>query len=449
MKKLSAHFLTFIGFALLVGCASQTESDESASSTLQETATAFVNVNVVPMDQERVLEGQTVLVRGDRIAEVGAAGEVDVPDEARQIEADGQYLMPGFAELHGHIPNPNSQPTYTNNVLFLYLSNGVTTVRGMQGRSGQLELRERANTGEILSPTLYLAGPPFTGNSVDGPDDAEQMVREQKKAGWDYLKVLEGMSAEEYDAMAKTAQEVEIPFVGHVPNDVGLIPVLEAGQETIDHLDGYIQYLNGTEREVPEQELQEVVERTKEANVCVIPTMALWETLQGTAALETLETMAGLEYMPADLVGDWTESHRRRLDDVDQSTAQQVVDNRMRLLTAMSEGDACILFGTDSPQQFSVPGFSIHREIQRMEDAGMTPYEILVSGTRAVGEYFSDKDDFGIVAEGQRADLILLEANPLQDTGHLEQRAGVMVRGQWLPEAEIQQGLQDIAGSQD
>lgn len=449
MNRLSVGFLCITAVTFLIGCGSQTQEGESAVSASQETVTAFTDVNVLPMDRERVLEGQTVIVRGDRIAEVGPAGDVAVPDGAREIDGQGQYLVPGFAELHGHIPNPNSQPSYTNDILFMYLANGVTTVRGMQGRSGQLELRKQANAGEILSPTLYLAGPPFTGNSVDGPDDARRMVRDQEEAGWDYLKVLEGMSAGEYDAMAQTARRVEIPYVGHVPNDVGLARVLEAGQETIDHLDGYMQYLNGAEREVPEQELQEVVQRTNEAGVCVVPTMALWETLQGTAALETLETMAGLEYMPPDLVNDWTESHRRRLDDVDESTAQQVIENRMRLLTVMNEGDACILFGTDSPQQFSVPGFSIHREIQRMEEAGMTPYEILASGTRAVGEYFSDKDDFGTVAAGQRADLILLGANPLEDIGHLEQPAGVMVRGQWLSEAEIQQGLEEIARSYD
>ncbi len=443
MKQIAYLSLIF-ALAVAAGCESRPAPDESMPAEDQNVK-AFVNANVLPMDEERVLEGHTVVIRGDRIAAVGPAADVEIPDGAQEIDAEGQYLMPGFAELHGHIPNPNEQPEYTDNVLLLFVANGVTTVRGMQGRPGQLELRDRANSGEVLSPTLYLAGPAFTGNSVDGPEDAEQMVREQSEAGWDYLKVLEGMSTDEYNAMASTAREVGIPFVGHVPTDVGLLRVLEADQETIDHFDGYIEYLDGAEREVPEDALQEVVQRTNDADVCVIPTMALWETLMGTAQVEALSGLEGLEYVPPDMVSDWTERQRERLKDVNEARAQQIIDNRMRLLTAMNEGRACILFGTDAPQQFSVPGFSIHREIERMEDAGMTPYQILVSGTRAVGEYFSGKDDFGTIAEGQRADLILLEANPLEDAGRIEQRAGVMVRGRWLPEAEIQERLEETA----
>jgi imidazolonepropionase-like amidohydrolase len=122
-----------------------------------------------------------------------------------------------------------------------------------------------------------------------------------------------------------------------------------------------------------------------------------------------------------------------------------VIDNRMRLLKAMSDGGVKILKGTDAPQQFSVPGFSLHRELLRMREAGMTPEQILVSGTRRVGEYFAASDRFGTVAPGQRADLLLLTADPLADVANLTKRAGVMVRGRWLSEADIQKRLAEIA----
>ena len=254
---------------------------------------AFVNVNVIPMTGERVIEGQTVLVRDGRIATIGAAGEVSVPEDARRVDGEGRYLIPGWAEMHGHIPSPASDPSFTENVLFLYLANGVTTVRGMQGRPGQLALRERANSGRIYSPSLYLAGPPFTGGSVGSPEEARQMVRQQKRDNWDLLKVLEGMSREEYDAMAETAREVEMPFAGHVPNGIDLLHVIESGQETIDHLDGYIEHLNGEEGPVDEAQLEGVVRQTREAGVGVVPTMALWEVLQGAATLPSLTGMDG------------------------------------------------------------------------------------------------------------------------------------------------------------
>ena len=125
--------------------------------------------------------------------------------------------------------------------------------------------------------------------------------------------------------------------------------------------------------------------------------------------------------------------------------ARQWAANRNRVLKALADGGAGVLMGTDSPQIFSVPGFSLHREMEAMAQAGMTPWQILVSGTRNVGEYFRGKDTFGTVAVGRRADLLLLNRNPLEDTAHVADRAGVMVRGRWIPEAEIQAGLAELA----
>ncbi|HEX2093150.1 MAG TPA: hypothetical protein VHG28_12135, partial [Longimicrobiaceae bacterium] len=166
---------------------------------------AFTHVTVLPMDTSRTLPDQTVLVRGDRIVQVGPSARVRVPAGARVIDGRGKFLMPGLAEMHGHIPPPQAPQEYTESVLFLYLANGITTVRGMLGAPNQLPLRERAARGELLSPTLYLAGPSFNGSSVSSPEEAVRMVRQQKAEGWDLLKVHPGLTRAEYDAMARTA----------------------------------------------------------------------------------------------------------------------------------------------------------------------------------------------------------------------------------------------------
>lgn len=415
--------------------------------------TAFVDVNVLPMTtgSERVLEDQTVLVRGEEIAEVGPAADVDVPSGARRIEGKGHYLLPGLAEMHGHVPAPSDQPAFTENVLLMYLANGVTTVRGMIGKPGQLKLRARANGGETLSPTLYLAGPPFTRNSVQSPEQARRMVRRQEEAGWDFVKVLAGagMSWAEYGAIAETAREEGIPFVGHVPSKVGLMRALEAGQQTIDHLDGYVDFVGGREKPLSEERLRRAVRKTQKAGTWVVPTMAFWETFVGAAALDGLTSYPELKYMPPEQVSQWTDRHRerRQAPDFDQAEAQRLVQSRLRVLKALHEGGARIIFGTDSPQQFSVPGFSVHREVKRMKDAGMTSYEILVTATRNVGRYLQEKDDFGTVEAGGRADLLLLEKNPLEGLSCLRDRVGVMTRGRWLPEDELQRRLQQIVAS--
>ena len=408
---------------------------------------AFVGVTVLPMDGRAPLPGQTVVVRGDRIVAVGPSAATTVPAGATRIDGAGKFLLPGLAEMHGHVPPPSAPAQLTEDVLLLYVANGITTVRGMLGAPGQLALRDRTEKGELVGPTLYLAGPSFNGQSIDSPEQAERRVREQKAEGWDLLKVHPGLTLAEYDAMANTAREVGMRFGGHVPADVGLLHAIDMGQETFDHLDGYIEYLRGDSAALDPARLADVVRRTRHAGAWVVPTMALWEVLQGTLPLDTLVAYPELRYMPPATVAQWTEAHRRRLADPqrDSVAARRVVTNRLVLLKALSDGGVRVLMGTDAPQQFSVPGFSLHRELQWMRAAGMTPAQILVSGTRAVGEYFRNEDRFGTVAAGQRADLLLVDGNPLDDLAMLTRRSGVMVRGRWLPEAEIQRRLAAIA----
>lgn len=408
--------------------------------------TAFVNVRVIPMDTERVLEGQTVLVEGDRIVAVGDSDGVEIPSGASVIDGEGRYLMPGLAEMHGHIPPPNQPAVVIEETLFLYLANGITTVRGMLGYPGQLELRERANRGDLASPSLYLAGPSFNGNTVSSPTQAEERVRAQGAEGWDLLKIHPGMSRASYDAMARTAHELGIRFGGHVPADVGLDHALDMQQETFDHVDGYVEALGGGTAPVNMMELNRLVQKTIQQEAWIVPTMALWETLFLTTPLEEMLAYDELKYVPQAAVDSWSNQYRSRASSgqYDPAASQAVIDLRMRVLGALSDAGARILMGTDAPQQFSVPGFSLHRELLVMAGAGMSPWQIMVSGTRNVGDYFAHKDTFGLVAEGHRADLLLLEGNPLDDISRIADHAGVMVRGTWYSRADIDARLASI-----
>jgi imidazolonepropionase-like amidohydrolase len=430
---------------LLLGCG---PSGTSGALTRPKAAeVAFVNVNVVPMDAERVLSDQTVIVRGAEIVQVGPAAKVKVPAGALRIDGRGKYLMPGLAEMHGHVPPPQAPKEFTEAVLFMYVANGVTTVRGMLGAPGQLELRERASRGELLSPTLYLAGPSFNGNSVSSPAQAAEMVRRQKREGWDLLKVHPGLTREEYDAMAKTAREVGIRFAGHVPAEVGLPHALAMGQETIDHVDGYVEHLGAEGAPLDEAKLAEAVRLTKKSGAWIVPTMALWETLMGVPSVERLMSYPELKYMPPQQVQAWEKAHRARqaAPQFDRRKAEQTAANRRRILKALYDGGVPVIFGTDAPQQFSVPGFSVHRETASMLEAGLTPYQIILTATRNAGEYYKDKARFGTVAAGQRADLVLVNGDPLKDVANVARRSGVMVRGRWLGEDEIQRRLAAIA----
>ena len=415
----------------------------AAALPLSADTLVFRNVNVISMTSTKVAANQSVVVTGGRIVSVSSKAKYG--EGAKVIDAKGKYLLPGLAEMHGHVPPMNAPNNLTEDVLFLYVANGITTVRGMLGHSGQLELREKANTSRIVSPTLYLAGPSFNGNSVNSTQEARDKVKQQKQEGWDLLKIHPGLTRDEYDAMADMAAREGIRFGGHVPAEVGLLHAIEKGQETFDHIDGYVEALNGDKGPVDAKQLAGLVKKSKDAGVWIVPTSALWEVLFSTIPLETLTAYPELKYAPPGAVDAWVKAYNNRLDQMPREAANNIIRNRVTILRELHKGGVEVLMGTDAPQQFSIPGFSLHRELLRMRDAGMSNYEILKSGTVNVGEYFKATDAFGTIEPGKRADLILLEANPLDDIANVSKIAGVMTRGKWLPRSEIDAGLAKIA----
>ncbi|WP_345915702.1 amidohydrolase family protein [Alkalimonas sp. NCh-2] len=404
------------------------------------------------MDSDQVLSNQRVLVKGDRIVAVAAAAELEIPQGATVIDGQGRYLLPGLAEMHGHVPPTvdfSGMPArYLDDVLLLYVAGGVTTVRGMLGHEHQLRLKDDIATGKRLGPTLYLAGPSFNQHTVTSPEQARERVRQHKSEGWDLLKIHPGLSLEQYQAIADEAKMQGIDFAGHVPEAVGVEQAIQLGSRTIDHLDGYMAALGGFDTPLTEQDMAELVALTKAHQVAVVPTQALWETIIGAADRELLESFDELKYMPTRVLSGW----RRYLDAASGAyytgeTAAIHAENRQRLLSALYQAGVTILMGTDAPQLFSVPGLSLRRELPLMAAAGMSHYDILRSGTVLVGEYFAEQDTFGLVKAGHRADLLLVDANPLDDLSALYQPAGVMVRGQWLSRAELDAKLAEIAAA--
>jgi len=419
---------------------------------------AFMEVNVLPMDSERVLRGQTVVVADGRIAALGPSASTRVPDGATRVDGRGKYLMPGLAEMHGHVPASRAD---AEEVLFLYVAAGATAVRGMQGHPSQLELEARIRSGEIVGPRLWLAAPSLSGNSAPDAATAERLVREAHAAGFDLLKVHEGLTAEAYDAIVRTATELGLPWGGHVSQHVGVAGALEAGQSTIDHLDDYIEAMqppgspalaaSGPDRQrllalhADEARIPELARATREAGVAVVPTQILWEVLRGARDPAALADRPENRYMPAETRAMWLERATGAYRNASREAAAREAALRQRLLKAMSDEGVLILMGTDAPQIFSVPGFSLHRELPLMVESGMTPYEVLRTGTVNVAQLFGIDDRAGTVAVGHNADLLLLEANPLEDIEAVAQTAGVVADGRWLSAEAIRDRLDAIA----
>lgn len=424
---------------------------------------AFINVNLVPFDRERILEGQTVIVRDGRIANIGPAANIKVPAGALKIDGRGKYLMPGLADMHVHL---SPAADLGGQQLQLFLANGVTTVRNMIGKPEHLQLRDRVTKGELLGPTIYTAGPPLLGNTVSTPEAAESAVVEQKKAGYDLIKVHEGLSPETYAAIVATAKRVGIPFAGHVTATVGLKRALEAQQTSIEHLDGYLQAMVADNSPVAggpsqivvgpvlehmdENKIPTLAAATRKAGVWNDPTLTLFKLIVSEAKAEDLSQWPELQYVPATMREAFTRQKQSTAGiPAPNSERQRYIQLRNKMLVALHKAGAKLLVGPDSPQFFLVPGFATHKELQSFVEAGLTPYEAIEAATRNPGEYFAEvmkvPRDFGTVEAGMRADLLLLDANPLDSVSNLSKRAGVMVRGRWLPESELRKMLENLA----
>ena len=424
----------------------------------------FQGANVIAMEADQVLTEQSVVVADGRIAAIGPAGDVAVPSGAIAIEAAGRYLMPGLAEMHGHVPGTDD-PQYLEDVLFLYVANGVTTVRGMQGRTGHLELRERIARHEIVGPRFITSGPALNGDAVNGPEEARQFVLEQAEAGYDFIKLLRGLSRAEFDAAVQAAVEAGTHVAGHVSEDVGVGRALEAGQATIDHLDGFPRYLlpESVDRStvdagfygvnlldlIDEDRIGLLAREAREAGVWIVPTntMIANVALSSPSAAE-LAARPQMAYLPRTLVQGWVESKERRVEDINSrpGDGQRLVELRQQIVKALHDEGVGLLLGSDAPQTFNVPGFSLQRELSAMVDAGLSPYEALHMGTVAPAEFFEAEDEFGRIAVGLAADLLLLANNPLEDIGASAHPLGVMVRGRWLDRGQLDAGLATIAG---
>lgn len=429
----------------MAGAAALVGTVACGGAEAQEVA-AFVGVTVVPMDAERTLPGHTVVVRDGRIVEVGPSAAVAVPGGAVRIDGRGKFLMPGLAEMHAHVPGPQAPPEAMEELMFLYVANGVTTIRGMLGAPSQLEVRDRLARGEMLGPTFYVGAPSLNGTSAPDSETAERLVRAHALAGYEFLKLHPGLSRATYDRMAAVAREVGITWAGHVSQEVGIDHTLATRQSTIDHLDGYLPAAMEPGR------MEALAAATREAGTWNVPTMYLWESFLSPEPAERWLALPEMRYVSQNQRDAWA---RQKAQMEAQQAGRPLAEReaeiaaRRRMLKGLADAGARLLMGTDSPQLFNVPGFALHRELEVMAASGLSPFQVLESGTRNVGRYVAEdlEEDgaFGTVAPGMRADLVLLDANPLEDVANVARRAGVMVRGRWLPEDDIRARLEAVA----
>ena len=410
-------------------------------------ATAFVHVNVVPMDRERVLRDQTVIVEGDRIAAIGR--DVAVPASATVIDGKGTaYLSPGLADMHTH--------SETRNDLAIYLANGVTTVLQMGGaRSSFLDsIVPAVNRGAIPGPHVYASflvdgSTDYNGFVIKTPAEARAIVGLAKTNGYDFMKVYVGLAPDVFDALADEGRKSGMPLVGHGVTAVRLERQLAEGQVLVAHAEEFF-YTFFTPPGVEETDTPPDTSRIPAA-------VALAKKYDATVTAD-LSTYAAIAHQiqHPDVVASFLArpestylSPNDRLAWQNSGYVKKTAKLEAKLaflrqlVKAMADAGVELVAGTDTPAVPGLlPGFSLHDDLDELEASGLTRFEALSTATRAPGTFIhrtKGGDPFGEVAPGYRADLILSTDDPLAKLSTLRAPLGVMVRGQWRDAAALRE----------
>ena len=400
--------------------------------------TAVEHVTVLPMDGRDSLANQTVLIRGSTIARVAPANQVSVPKGATRIDGSGLYLIPGLADMHVHPYDTDGLPSY--------LAYGVTTIAVMHGFPDVIDWRERIQRGQLVGPTIYTAGPTINGYpagnplfvSVEDPAGARAVVRQQHKAGYDFLKVYSMLNAPEYDAILAEARASGMPVFGHIPWSMGYRGVIERGQAAIAHVEEFFNV------GIKDSMFEDAVRLARRHGTAVTANLyAYAEMLRESADIPALLRDPEMRYhSPAGLSEKLPSSNRsQRGDQAGFDSFLRRQQPRMRRLVKMLFDAGVPVFGGTDTETFGFPGQSLLGELHELVLAGLTNYQALECVTRLPGQFIAShlrgEQRFGTVSEGSRADLVLLEANPVRDLDNLARVRGVLTRGRWHSAAAI------------
>jgi imidazolonepropionase-like amidohydrolase len=452
------------------------------ASTMAQ-ATAFVGVNVVPMDREVVLRDQTVVVENGRISATGDSRTTPIPAGAKRIAAEGRYLVPGLADMHAHISAAEAGMTAAEEAqaelggefqLMLYVASGVTTARIMAGSTPILEFKRRISSGQLLGPRLFVATPLVDGPKpvfpmaikVSDDSDVGALVDEFVHDGYDQIKVYNELPRIAYAHLLDEAAKRHIAVVGHVPFSVGLEGVLAGKQYSIEHFRGYdydgvspqALIANGgrnAERfgswtRMSDDRMRDLVRKTVAAGTWNCPTFVVDDMMSNRAKRDEVARSPLISLLPADMRDTLKSNNLDKMFPPETTATMRTgLPQRYRLLKFLSDAGAGLLVGTDSAVPAYVPGFTVIDEIAHFVEAGLSPYQALRAATVDPARFMGVAEDRGSIGPGKRADMILLDANPLDDVQNLWKRRGVMVNGIWLEEKELTRRLVDLRNRYD
>jgi imidazolonepropionase-like amidohydrolase len=435
---------------------------------------ALNHVTLIDMTGAQPKPDMTVLVIGNRIEAIGKTGTVRVPAAADSIDASGKYLIPSLWDMHVHLAGYGSGTP--EEIFPLFIANGILGIRDMgglrldQAREWKLQIEE----GTLLGPRIVAAG-----QMIDGPEPtwprisipvnsditARRAVQSLKDQGADFVKVYSRIPREAYFSIADECRKQRIPFAGHVTIYVELAEASDAGQKSIEHLAG-LQML------VPCSEREEEIRKRKNLNASALELVesfsekkasalfakfarnGTWQTptltVKRVRAYQndpTLTNDTRLKYVPAKTKAGWDPSkdfRTRNRTAADYETQRKLYQKDFEIIRMMHRAGIQFLAGTDLGNAYLFPGFSLHDELELLVRAGLTPKEALETATGNPAKFLGISATLGTVEKGKLANVVLLEANPLENISNTKRIHAVVVNGRYLPKEKLQKMLAEV-----
>ena len=391
------------------------------------------------MNDSVLMKNQSVLIENGFIQKI--ATEIQNPN-AIVIDGTGKYLMPGLTDMHIHLFD--GHPLKNTWILHL-LINGVTTVRDLYGSPEKLVLREKIGRNEVFAPNLYQSGQIINGNkdnyfaTASTAKQGREIVQAHKKAGYDFIKVYDGLAKDVYEAIVDEAKSQNIPVVGHVPDQVTITEAIDLGQHSIEHLTGYFEWEGSQVKITAGDNYGELTARSATWNCPTIYNHYLNGSRSAAADVVTYAETSGL--LPGNLEELWRKRAKGTSKEVIEIVDKYGVGNfkiHKEIVLSLYNAKAKLIAGTDAGGlPFLIPGYSLHQELKLMSEFGIPTYEVLKMATINAALAMNKAAEFGTIEVGKRADLLLLNSNPLDNIENLQNKNGLMIRGIWLSEEEI------------
>lgn len=405
---------------------------------------AFTHVNVISMENESILTDQSVLISNGTITKIGSS--ITPPPDYFVIDAPNQYLIPGLADMHTHV--------YYEEDLLPYVANGVTSILNMGSPPIILELRTKATHHEIISPTIFASafvdGVGTNGWIIRSPEETVTDLAQIKAMGWDFIKVYNGIKKDVFESIQQEAGKHQLPIIGHGVREPGMEFILSHGQVMVAHIEEYLYtHFNNT---LDESLIASAIAITKSNQTFVTPNLSAYEAIASQwgnpAGLSLLLQQPGNKYVSP----KWKDFWKSSTYTTNTGSLQLKYIFLKKVTKQFSEAGIPLLAGTDSPFIPGLPnGFSIHDDLRNLVEAGLSPFDALKAATRTPGEFINkfiqSSKSVGLIKETYKADLILLEDNPLENLENLKKRTGVIANGRWMSEKFLQTQLSTLENS--